>query len=141
MPALPAAAAACPHFPRCPGCPLVGRPYAAQLAWKRDVVRQAFAEAVPPARIGDIIAPVEPAVATCGYRVQAKLMIDVRRAGLVIGLYRAGTHHVDDASGCPLHDPLLTAAVAAGPLPPGPGRCTVPRPGRPPARETPRGPG
>src|SRR5437868_6627966 len=69
MAALTHAAAACPHFPHCAGCPLVGRPYAEQLAWKRAVVVRAMQEALPDAPIADVVAPVTVLVTLVTSRV------------------------------------------------------------------------
>jgi 23S rRNA (uracil1939-C5)-methyltransferase len=102
----------CPHFPRCPGCPWVGRPYADQLASKHRRVVAALAASLPDAAT-DLVAPVLAAPEPSGYRVQVKLMVASTRRGLVLGLYAPGSHRVLDASGCPLHDPLLQRAIPA----------------------------
>ena len=53
-----------------------------------------------------------PALEPSGYRVQTKLMVGGTRR-LVLGLYAPGSHRVVDASGCPLHHPLLQRAIPA----------------------------
>ncbi len=98
----------CPHYPDCPGCPWVARPYDAQLADKHARVVAALRDA-----LGDD-APMVAAVVssqTTGYRVQTKLMVARTRRGIVLGLYRPGTHDVADATGCPLHDRTIARAL------------------------------
>ncbi len=108
--ARPDAPCGCPHFPGCVGCPWVGRPYEAQLAAKHRRVGEALADALPTAVLPAVDA-VTPAPAPSGYRIQAKLVVGATRAGVVLGLYAPGTHRLVDASGCPLHDPLLQRAI------------------------------
>ncbi len=111
MPPANPTAFGCPHFPSCPGCPWVGRPYGDQLAAKQRCVVAALAGALPsaaPARVD----PVTPAPEPSGYRVQTKLMVGGTRRP-VLGLYAPGSHRILDASGCPLHAPLLQRAIPA----------------------------
>lgn len=85
------------------------RPYGEQLAAKQSRVVLALRDA-----LGGAAPPVEPVTAAgrqTGYRVQVKHVVARTRHGLTIGLYRPGTHHVADATGCPLHDPLITRAL------------------------------
>ena len=105
------AAFGCPHFPACPGCPWVGRPYADQLASKHRRVVAALAATLPDLA-SDVVTSVLPALEPSGYRVQTKLMVGGTRR-LVLGLYAPGSHRVVDASGCPLHHPLLQRAIPA----------------------------
>ncbi len=104
------AAVACPHYPACPGCPLVARAYAEQLDRKTETVRTAFRAALGDAA-ARAVAPIVPAAARDGYRVQSKLMVRRTARGALVGLYRPGTHRVADATGCPLHDPLIQRAL------------------------------
>ncbi|HEY2386289.1 MAG TPA: 23S rRNA (uracil(1939)-C(5))-methyltransferase RlmD [Candidatus Binatia bacterium] len=100
----------CPHFPDCPGCPWIDRPYQEQLDAKHEGVTRALR-----AELGDdaagAVETVVPAVRQTGYRVQAKHVVARTRSGLTIGLYRPGTHHVADATGCPLHDRLIARTL------------------------------
>lgn len=112
MTARPAAPFGCPHYPRCVGCPWVGRPYADQLAAKRHRVETALAAALPDAT-DVLVDAVVPALEPSGYRVQAKLVVGGGRRGPLLGLYAPGSHRVVDASGCPLHHPLLQHAIPA----------------------------
>jgi 23S rRNA (uracil1939-C5)-methyltransferase len=47
-----------------------------------------------------------------GYRNQAKLVARRSRRGLLLGVYRPGTHEVVDISRCPVHDPRITQVLA-----------------------------
>jgi len=100
----------CPHFPACVGCPWIGHPYAEQLAAKRGRVVEALAAALPPAARPHV-APVVPAPARTGYRVQVKLVVHAARDGPLLGLYHPGTHRVADVTRCPLHERSITGAL------------------------------
>ena len=102
----------CPHFPRCVGCPWIGRPYEDQLATKHRRVVTALAAALPSVPT-TVTAPITPAPAPSGYRVQTKLMVGATTRGPILGLYEPGSHRIADASGCPLHHPLLRRAIPA----------------------------
>lgn len=102
----------CPHYPRCVGCPWVGRPYDQQLASKHERVVTALAHALPATGAPTVDAVV-PALEPSGYRVQTKLMVGLGRRGPLLGLYAPGSHRIVDASGCPLHHPLLQRAIPA----------------------------
>jgi len=110
MTAAQVTARTCPHFPACPGCPLVGQRYERQLAQKHRDVERTLAAALPPdARVS--VAPVVGAARCEGYRTQAKLVARNTRRGLILGLYQRESHHVVDASGCPLHAPALRRGI------------------------------
>ncbi|OFV91120.1 MAG: 23S rRNA (uracil-5-)-methyltransferase RumA [Acidobacteria bacterium RBG_16_68_9] len=47
-----------------------------------------------------------------GYRNQAKLVARRARRGLLLGVYRPGTHQVVDISACPVHAPLINMVLA-----------------------------
>jgi len=87
----------------------VDRPYAGQLADKHARVVLALRDALGDA--APAIEPVMPAGRQTGYRVQVKHVVARTRQGVTIGLYRPGTHHVADATGCPLHDSLIARAL------------------------------
>ncbi|MCX8072032.1 MAG: 23S rRNA (uracil(1939)-C(5))-methyltransferase RlmD [Candidatus Binatia bacterium] len=104
----------CPHYPQCVGCRLIGQPYGAQLEWKQQKLRALVATQWPnggPA-IGNIVGSPQ----AFGYRNQAKLVLrrSVRR-GLLVGLFRPGTHVVVDIRACPVHHPLITTTLARVP--------------------------
>jgi 23S rRNA (uracil1939-C5)-methyltransferase len=90
----------------------VGRVYDRQLADKRDLVAHALG-ATLGAGAAALVRPLVAAPAREGYRVQAKLAVSATRCGPRIGLYEPRTHRVLDTSGCPLHDPLIQAAIPA----------------------------
>jgi 23S rRNA (uracil1939-C5)-methyltransferase len=99
----------CPHFPNCAGCAYIGRPYGEQLRLKLERVSQVFSrvkslEGLPiPAVIGSPRA--------FGYRNQAKLVARSARCGLLLGVYRPGSHQVVDIRQCPVHHPLINRVV------------------------------
>ena len=101
----------CPHYPDCVGCALIGKPYGRQLEEKRDKVRLAFA-AHPSLRALAIPEPVGSPKAF-GYRNQAKLVARHTRRGLLLGIYRPGSHDVVDIRQCPVHHPLINEVLAA----------------------------
>ncbi|MGE0519199.1 MAG: 23S rRNA (uracil(1939)-C(5))-methyltransferase RlmD [Candidatus Binatia bacterium] len=96
----------CPHAPACVGCPLIGTPYGGQLRAK--VARVAAAVAAYPRLSGLAVPPVIGSPRLFGYRNQAKLVVRRSRRGLLLGVYRPGTHEVVDISECPVHDPRIT---------------------------------
>lgn len=100
----------CPHRPQCVGCALLGRPYAEQLTIKRQAVVQATARY--PSLAGLVVPEVVGAPQSFGYRSQAKLVARRARRGLLLGLYRPGTHQVVDISQCPVHHPLINRVLA-----------------------------
>ncbi len=112
----------CPHAPACAGCALYGTPYGRQLALKRDRVVAALA--AHPALAGVAVAPITGSPRVFGYRNQAKLVARRARRGLLLGIYRPGTHQVLDITGCPVHEPriahllpVLRDAIAAADAP------------------------
>jgi 23S rRNA (uracil1939-C5)-methyltransferase len=98
----------CPHADLCSGCPLIDRPYADQLEYKRD--RLARAIALYPSLGETRIDPLEPAEPRTGYRTRAKLVV---APGPRIGLYaKGGGHVVVDIPECRVMSPALIDAVA-----------------------------
>ncbi|TYO96114.1 23S rRNA m(5)U-1939 methyltransferase [Geothermobacter ehrlichii] len=88
----------------CQGCPLIELHPESQLAAKKDLVLSALAEhGLHDLHLPDIV----PAPRDFGYRTTAKLVIGRNRRGIVIGLYRRGSHDIVDISDCPLHHPLI----------------------------------
>jgi len=107
----PAPKLPCPHFPHCVGCTLIGNPYGEQLRRKRERVREAFAQypSLTTLQIPEVVGSPR----AFGYRNQAKLVVRRARRGLLLGVYRPGTHQVVDIRQCPVHHPLITAVLAA----------------------------
>jgi len=101
----------CRHAGSCVGCPLIAMAYPAQLALKRDRVRDAIGRysRLAGAAIHEVWGAPEP----LGYRATAKLSVARSRAGLVVGMNRPGSRLVVDTSSCPVHHPLVNAVAAA----------------------------
>lgn len=118
-------AAPCPIFDKCGGCQLQHMDYAAQLAWKRQLVvdnltrigkLQVLGE--PKLRHGDSQESVEAAPSEAGssqgiqvhatlgmnepwrYRNKAQVPIGVTEGGLVGGFYARGSHRIIDMEAC-----------------------------------------
>ncbi len=108
--------APCPHFPDCVGCALIGRPYGEQLRVKQQRVIEALGgfPRLANVRISAIIGSPR----AFGYRNQAKLVARRARRGVLLGIYRPGSHQVVDIRQCPVHHPLINATleVIAGAL-------------------------
>jgi 23S rRNA (uracil1939-C5)-methyltransferase len=99
----------CPHFPDCVGCGLIGRPYGEQLQIKRERVRAAFAPfpSLAHLEIPELVGSPQ----AFGYRNQAKLVARRGDRGLLLGIYRPGTHDVVDIRQCPVHQPLINETL------------------------------
>ena len=107
----PPPAAPCPHFPHCVGCALIGIPYGEQLRRKRALVVEALR---PYPSLAALAVPeVVGSPRAFGYRNQAKLVARRARRGLLLGIYRPGTHQVVDIRHCPVHHPLITPVIDA----------------------------
>jgi 23S rRNA (uracil1939-C5)-methyltransferase len=108
LPALADERVVCEHADRCGGCPIIGVPYAEQLALKRGRVVQSVARyAALELVYTEHVVPAEPRV---GYRTRAKLMVG---AGGKLGLFaKGGGHQVVDIPGCRVLAPVL-ARVAS----------------------------
>ncbi|HZV77516.1 MAG TPA: 23S rRNA (uracil(1939)-C(5))-methyltransferase RlmD [Candidatus Babeliales bacterium] len=97
----------CPVFGTCGGCQLQHLNYSGQLAWKRNVVRNAlqriggFAEA----RVAETIG-MDDARA---YRNKMSLVVDHRQATPALGFYRQRSHEVVAIDACPIVTPKLNA--------------------------------
>ena len=99
----------CPHYPDCVGCALIGQPYGAQLARKRDTVRAALAR-YPRLALIDVPEVIGSPKAF-GYRNQAKLVARRAGRGVLLGIYRPGSHQVVDIRHCPVHHPLIESVL------------------------------
>jgi 23S rRNA (uracil1939-C5)-methyltransferase len=101
----------CPHYPDCVPCPLIGQAYGEQLRSKREQVRLAL-DAYP--RLASIDVPeVVGSKEAFGYRNQAKLVVRRTRSGVLLGVYRPGTHRVADVRRCATHHPLIEPILEA----------------------------
>lgn len=105
----PTAGKPCEHYPDCVGCPLIGRRYGEQLDLKRELVRRALAEyaSLAAVEVPEVIGSPSP----FGYRNQVKLVVRHARRGLLLGVYRPGSHQVVDIRHCPVHHPIITAII------------------------------
>jgi len=97
----------CPVFGECGGCQLQHLAYPAQLAWKREVVRNALV------RIGGF---AEMTVAeTIGMRnpraYRNKMSLVVDRSRERVGFYKQRSHDVVQIDGCPIVLPRLDAQI------------------------------
>ncbi len=106
----------CPHFPDCVGCTLIGRPYGEQLRIKQLRVNEALSGF--PRLAGVRIPAIIGSPRAFAYRNQAKLVARRARRGVLLGIYRPGSHQVVDIRQCPVHHPLINVAleVIAGAL-------------------------
>ncbi len=107
----------------CGGCQVQHLQYEAQLAAKRDIVRDALQ------RIGgirdDVVQPCIPSPLPFAYRNKADLVVTIADGQPQIGFFARGSHHVIDVTHCPIqqtpNNELLAAArdcIAAGLAPP-----------------------
>ncbi len=98
----------CAILDRCQGCPLMDLETSAQLKTRQELVRRALREA---GLDGIDVPPVHAAPQDLGWRTSAKLAIGRNRRGVVIGLYRRGSHDIVDLRACPLHHPLINRVI------------------------------
>jgi 23S rRNA (uracil1939-C5)-methyltransferase len=116
----------CEHAERCAGCPMIGLPYAEQLARKRSRVVESIARY--PSLELVYTHPVAAAPSVVAYRTRAKLIV---APGAKLGLYATGGgHHVVDIPRCRVLSPalagvagvlrtrILESEATAGPLAP-----------------------
>ncbi len=83
--------------------------YREQLAWKRQSVVDAFS---PFPMLSSVSIPLpQPAPRRLGYRIQTKLAVVVEKGEPALGIYRRGSHVVQDISRCILHHPLIGNAI------------------------------
>src|SRR5262249_42732403 len=102
--------ARCPHYPDCVGCGFIGMAYSAQLRAKHARVVDALAAYSELA--GVAVPAVIGSPRLFGYRNQVKLVARRTRRGVVLGVYRPGTHQVVDITQCPVHQPPINAVLA-----------------------------
>jgi 23S rRNA (uracil-5-)-methyltransferase RumA len=88
----------CPVYAECGGCSLQHMDYQAQLASKRELVREALRKYAglenPP--VAETIGMENP----WSYRNKAQFQVGMRENRLVAGLYQAGSHKLVDLQGC-----------------------------------------
>ena len=98
----------CPSFERCGACPGLKQPYVEQLAWKRDVVSQAFHAEGLPVKVQDVCGMEDP----YHYRNKVIAAVSMQGGRVVCGLYEAYSHRVVPVADCLLHDSRLNAVLA-----------------------------
>lgn len=101
----------CPHFPECAGCAFIGTAYGEQLQRKQDSVRAALSSYASLQAVA--VEPIVGSPRAFGYRNQAKLVVRRTRRELLLGVYKPGTHHVVDISGCPVHHPIIGGVLSS----------------------------
>ena len=100
----------CPAFGRCGGCQLQHMEYPAQLAFKRNAVREAFR------KIGGIEADVLPVLGMDEpWRYRNKGIFPAGEAGgrLMLGMYAPRSHNIVGVEDCPLQHEAAAGAMAA----------------------------
>jgi 23S rRNA (uracil1939-C5)-methyltransferase len=98
----------CPHFSTCGGCAIQHWPHDLYLAWKRDLVVRALADA-------GIEAPVGPILDAHG-QGRRRVTLHARwgtREILEVGFTAQRSHHVIGIDQCPILAPGLSGAIAA----------------------------
>ena len=99
----------CLSYERCGACQGLKRPYAEQLAWKRDAVLQAFRSEGLPVTVQEVCGMEEP----WHYRNKVIAAVSMQGGRVVCGLYEAYSHRVVPVADCLLHDPRLNAVLAS----------------------------
>jgi 23S rRNA (uracil1939-C5)-methyltransferase len=97
----------CPVFGSCGGCQVQHLAYPAQLAWKRNVVRNALARI---GGFGDV--PVREMIgmeSPRAYRNKMSLVVD--RSCERVGFYKQRSHDVVQIDACPIVEPQLDAQI------------------------------
>ncbi len=99
----------CRVFGACGGCQLQHLSYAAQLSWKRDVVRNALSRI---GGLGDVVVrePIGMALPRA-YRNKMSLVVD-HRFKPTVGFYRQRSHEVVPIEACPIVQPQLDDYIA-----------------------------
>jgi 23S rRNA (uracil1939-C5)-methyltransferase len=100
----------CPVFGTCGGCQVQHLEYAAQLAWKREVLRNALQRigGLEGTEVREPVGMSDPRA----YRNKMSLVVDHHSASPTIGFYRQRSHEVVPIDGCPIVMPQLSAYVA-----------------------------
>ncbi len=97
----------CPVFGACGGCQVQHLNYAAQLQWKRNVVRDALERigGLGSVEVCDTIGMTHPRA----YRNKMSLVVDHRDDPPAVGFYRQRSHEVVPIDACPIVTPQLNA--------------------------------
>jgi 23S rRNA (uracil1939-C5)-methyltransferase len=99
----------CPVFGRCGGCQIQHLRYAAQLTWKRDVVRETMHRigGIEDPQVGETIGMTDPRA----YRNKMALVVDASTDPPALGFYQQRSHEVVAIDGCPVVAPVLDAML------------------------------
>jgi 23S rRNA (uracil1939-C5)-methyltransferase len=99
----------CPVFGTCGGCQVQHLSYPAQLAWKKDVVRNALARigGFTDIEIRDPVGMINPR----NYRNKMSLVVEHRAAVPEIGFYQQRSHDLVPIEGCPIVTSQLNAHI------------------------------
>lgn len=99
----------CPVFGTCGGCQVQHMAYAAQLGWKRDVVKNALQRIGGFAEIDvrDPVGMINPRA----YRNKMSLVVDHSAGGSNVGFYQQRSHDLVPISACPIVMPNLNAQI------------------------------
>ena len=99
----------CPVFGECGGCQVQHFAYPAQLAWKREVVRNALKRigGFEDAHVRDPIGMVSPR----NYRNKMSLVVDHGGPQPKVGFYKQRSHEVVPIDACPIVDPQLSEII------------------------------
>lgn len=100
----------CPVFGTCGGCQVQHLSYAAQLRWKRNVVRDALERigGFDNVEVRETIGMAQPRA----YRNKMSLVVDRHSDPPGIGFYRQRSHEIVPIDGCPIVTPKLNADLA-----------------------------
>ncbi len=100
----------CAVFGSCGGCQVQHLSYPAQLAWKRDIVRNAMQRigGFPGIRVRDTIGMSNPRA----YRNKMSLVVDHSKPLPSFGFYRQRSHDVVPIDECPIVTPQLSDYVS-----------------------------
>jgi 23S rRNA (uracil1939-C5)-methyltransferase len=99
----------CPLFGRCGGCQWQHVPYAQQLSWKRQFLRDALIRHAGQAD-PDVL-PVTGSEPPWHYRNRVQFKCLVTPDGPMIGFYRRGSHYVINVANCPIAHPGINATI------------------------------
>ncbi|GAC1613219.1 MAG: 23S rRNA (uracil(1939)-C(5))-methyltransferase RlmD [Vulcanimicrobiaceae bacterium] len=99
----------CPVFGACGGCQVQHLSYAAQLAWKRGVVKNALKRigGFENVQVRDPIGMISPR----NYRNKMSLVVDRKSQPPVLGFYKQRSHDVVGIDGCPIVEPPLNDII------------------------------
>jgi 23S rRNA (uracil1939-C5)-methyltransferase len=101
----------CPVFGECGGCQVQHLSYAAQLRWKREIVKNALQRigGFDGIEVHETIGMEYPRA----YRNKMSLVVEHRGERVDVGFYRMRSHEIVPVRGCPVVMPELDAYIGA----------------------------